>query len=269
MPDTANRIVGSSPRVRGTLDTALIGTLTIRFIPASAGNACSSSRSCRATPVHPRECGERGVWRTAHRLGCGSSPRVRGTLFGKNCKIGKCRFIPASAGNANRTQRRAGMRPVHPRECGERAAIGRPPDCVFGSSPRVRGTRNRHGAQIRCSTVHPRECGERTRCIRAAITAPGSSPRVRGTLRRDVAPDFDCRFIPASAGNAHPSQAASAPETVHPRECGERRCTTTRSTRPRGSSPRVRGTLVWQHLDYLNCRFIPASAGNASGLFDL
>ena len=73
-------LVGSSPRVRGTL-------VRVRLRPLHSA-------------VHPRVCGER-TWRacslsTAH----GSSPRVRGT----RCNAVRClcllRFIPACAGNA-------------------------------------------------------------------------------------------------------------------------------------------------------------------------
>ena len=50
---------GSSPRVRGTHQPAVLDRRAWRFIPACAGNA--SRRSCRPTrrSVHPRVCGER------------------------------------------------------------------------------------------------------------------------------------------------------------------------------------------------------------------
>jgi len=52
----------------------------LRFIPACAGNGIGPSiRNTKAT-VHPRVCGERALAATAPLVGCGSSPRVRGTV---------------------------------------------------------------------------------------------------------------------------------------------------------------------------------------------
>ena len=93
-------LVGSSPRMRGTLTAGLHQHLLERFIPTDAGNAAGSTLCSMTTPVHPRECGER-VNRTR--------PKGDGR-----------RFIPADAGNAP-----VGTGPL-PR--------------YGGSSPRVRGT---------------------------------------------------------------------------------------------------------------------------------
>ena len=73
------RHYGSSPRVRGTLDTAKLNSNSQRFIPAGAGNATSTTASSPSSTVHPRGCGERstdGQFIFQHN---GSSPRVRGT----------------------------------------------------------------------------------------------------------------------------------------------------------------------------------------------
>ncbi len=74
-----------------------------RFIPARAGNAWVN---CRQTPdmtVHPRACGERYAERQVCAMNAGSSPRVRGTPTARIRKLEKERFIPARAGNADRT----------------------------------------------------------------------------------------------------------------------------------------------------------------------
>ncbi len=51
--------IGSSPRVRGTLDHDRLGRTARRFIPAGAGNANVAHGSASRIPVHPRGCGER------------------------------------------------------------------------------------------------------------------------------------------------------------------------------------------------------------------
>ena len=50
--------IGSSPRVRGTLDSFLEGTAEHRFIPARAGNSKESDGIAGSDSVHPRACGE-------------------------------------------------------------------------------------------------------------------------------------------------------------------------------------------------------------------
>ena len=91
---------GSSPRVRGTLRRARPVAGIGRFIPACAGNAASLKAGVFFTPVHPRVCGERLCDCHNPSQGCGSSPRVRGTLaFWKTSDLNP-RFIPACAGNA-------------------------------------------------------------------------------------------------------------------------------------------------------------------------
>ena len=53
---------GSSPRVRGTVDSADSLTPALRFIPAGAGNGRSATVRIVKVPVHPRGCGERESW---------------------------------------------------------------------------------------------------------------------------------------------------------------------------------------------------------------
>ena len=73
--------------------------VTIRFIPASAGNSLETLPVPGGTTVHPRERGEQyGKIRSAF-LGCGSSPRARGTVYKVCPPVVSIRFIPASAGN--------------------------------------------------------------------------------------------------------------------------------------------------------------------------
>ena len=115
-------VVGSSPRVRGTLGRPDHPSRRGRFIPARARNATSAIVSLPAAAVHPRACGERG-WTRVHMIAkVGSSPRVRGTR--------------ATYRGLRVAQRRA----VHPRACGERPFPRHRSSYGRGSSPRVRGT---------------------------------------------------------------------------------------------------------------------------------
>ena len=178
---TRCRVSGSSPRVRGTQMEIDEVSRFERFIPASAGNAAARCAPPAAAPVHPRECGER-VFDAFGRCGvAGSSPRVRGTRPRPARAPRGGRFIPASAGNAEYEKAVKNIRPVHPRECGERICTARSASKPSGSSPRVRGTRERRRdveggvrfipasagnaeeLQLRgdLARVHPRECGER------------------------------------------------------------------------------------------------------------
>ena len=90
---------GSSPRVRGTPESARYILGGIRFIPARAGNTNSDDTERILTSVHPRACGEHGSKLTNSIVITGSSPRVRGTQFETEFMAYMVRFIPARAGN--------------------------------------------------------------------------------------------------------------------------------------------------------------------------
>ena len=135
-----------------------------------------------------------------------------------------------------------------------------------GSSPRVRGTDSAHWARLRSDRfipacagnrepsasiaakrpVHPRVCGEQSSGCPDETICAGSSPRVRGTVR------IPQRGIVLSA--------------VHPRVCGEQKVVTIIMPMVFGSSPRVRGTGILSSRPSIVRRFIPACAGNSSGL---
>ena len=235
--------VGSSPRVRGTLGGGVVvcrrspvhprvcGELArllpapgwrSRFIPACAGNSRKSPIPPPPPAVHPRVCGELG------RCRCGD------TVCG--------RFIPACAGNSQLHCVAHGPVSVHPRVCGELGDTPAKGDRLAGSSPRVRGTHQRHDQPVRrgrfipaCAgnsvwhrasrrvdAVHPRVCGELVQPLAVNGITRGSSPRVRGTHHGRVGCVAVTRFIPACAGNSMAGWRNLLPKV--------------------GSSPRVRGT---------------------------
>ena len=88
-------------------------------------------------------CGEHGGWSFAQREGVGSSPRVRGTLRASASRLCRHGIIPACAGNTLEPRTRQGTCGDHPRVCGEHLVNGREQLVLMGSSPRVRGTRDK------------------------------------------------------------------------------------------------------------------------------
>ena len=77
--------------------------------------------------VHPRVRGERHFKSRKPGTQDGSSPRARGTRGLAVLWFGKCRFIPACAGNAFAALSTTAVPAVHPRVRGERICAR----CVF------------------------------------------------------------------------------------------------------------------------------------------
>ena len=224
MAGVPRRVLGSSPRVRGTRRRQPDRAGARRFIPACAGNS------------------RRRVFRAAYNVG--SSPRVRGTpaldVIGHRCLT------------------------VHPRVCGELVSGLDHGTAYDGSSPRVRGTPPYPPPPYwRIDAVHPRVCGELAFAVAAPAGADGSSPRVRGTPRETRGTRRPRRFIPACAGNSERNTEQRLHGTVHPRVCGELHPRPQAMRRKAGSSPRVRGTRASAFVRQRDCRFIPACAGNS------
>ena len=172
---------GSSPRVRGTPPWSQPIHGRAGIIPACAGNTQTRQTRHPKQWDHPRVCGEHLAVPSLSMTSPGSSPRVRGTPW-PSCRVDShAGIIPACAGNTpTATSNSPGSRD-HPRVCGEHydgaASTIRP----LGSSPRVRGTRRRHGSATLVAGDHPRVCGEHHANALTAIRGTGSSPRVRGT----------------------------------------------------------------------------------------
>jgi len=153
-PD-GERMVGSSPRVRGTGNCSTRSPAGRRFIPACAGNRSHAALTTSATSVHPRVCGEQETLLFPVVRKAGSSPRVRGTGTGSWITPPPERFIPACAGNRIPTPSAGMSVPVHPRVCGEQVSRCAMTQDAPGSSPRVRGTAARAGQMTRHSRFIP------------------------------------------------------------------------------------------------------------------
>ena len=274
---------GSSPRGRGTQRLAQRQRFGTRFIPAWAGNAPGRPSGRSGRSVHPRVGGERKTIRNYSKSNNGSSPRGRGTHGFLRIVLGRRRFIPAWAGNAENELVRPTDSSVHPRVGGERNKTALRTYEGSGSSPRGRGTLNRghdscagrrfipawagnadDATERLCpDPVHPRVGGERVNGKRTAGVEGGSSPRGRGTPLGGPDRTLQPRFIPAWAGNAGCRSVFTGISAVHPRVGGERGRIQCVSNSQIGSSPRGRGTPFHLYQRQTVRRFIPAWAGNA------
>ena len=130
----------SSPLARGTQDLDRLGYVADRFIPAYAENSWRLRYSCGLVPVHPRLRGELGFYGGNAMKYIGSSPLTRGTLI-SFCAIRNVRrFIPAYAGNSERSRKVPHSLAVHPRLRGELSVCKLFLNLGLGSSPLTRGT---------------------------------------------------------------------------------------------------------------------------------
>ena len=257
---------GSSPRMRGTREDFLHRTRNARIIPAHAGNTLICPPTARPRSDHPRACGEHKKEVTDEKGKVGSSPRMRGTPpLGQDLSAGR-RIIPAHAGNTPPAPRPDQSDTDHPRACGEHFPPGRRFPMLFGSSPRMRGTRrpglpgtilgriipahagNTTASRCCCPKApdHPRACGEHLFSRNKLLTLRGSSPRMRGTPAPPGLAWNEERIIPAHAGNTSRPPRLNGPGPDHPRACGEHSNRRHLRGRKYGSSPRMRGTLcLW------------------------
>src|SRR5690606_23980789 len=99
-------------------------------------------------------------------------------------------------------------------------------------------------------TVHPRVCGEQPMEDREKQAAAGTSPRLRGTGRQYTEGEHTARDIPASAGNSQWQIEKSKRQPVHPRVCGEQAPSIQKLNIPPGTSPRLRGTVQKDIIDF-------------------
>ena len=214
--------VGSSPRMRGTLELRGETRVLRRIIPAHAGNSREHFDIVDVFSDHPRACGELEHRSPTGRICGGSSPRMRGTHSRRSGSGRHGRIIPAHAGNSSHRNRNASGLSDHPRACGELSTAAPARADLFGSSPRMRGTRwyvcvrqrldriiPAHAGNSKPKTSsdrelpdHPRACGELNSAPNSRANIPGSSPRMRGTRMARRSVGSGRRIIPAHAGNS-------------------------------------------------------------------
>ena len=116
---SSKSVMGSSPRMRGKHGRARLPVSEVGLIPAHAGKTYSEAFTQGTARAHPRACGENAAAEAPEQTTPGSSPRMRGkrkSLALPACSAG---LIPAHAGKTLHIWIRAGLRPAHPRACGE------------------------------------------------------------------------------------------------------------------------------------------------------
>ena len=92
-------MVGSSPRMRGTLIPRVSNSTIGGIIPAHAGNTNQTAFWASEVKDHPRACGEHAGEKAPQLVHEGSSPRMRGTRTRNLDIVPPSRIIPAHAGN--------------------------------------------------------------------------------------------------------------------------------------------------------------------------
>ena len=272
---------GSSPRVRGKRVFPHGLTYTPRLVPTCAGKTAHSSTTKAISSAHPRVCGENVISSLKLTVWLGSSPRVRGKPTSGRPRHPPHRLIPACAGKTARRFVDPWEYRAHPRVCGENLHLVTVDEAWAGSSPRMRGKRDRPSFELRprrlipaCAGktskgrsttalqwAHPRVCGENPSEKRYARMKVGSSPRVRGKLWDLVAVFVNAGLIPACAGKTFPAMSRVRYIRAHPRVCGENTNDTISAALEGGSSPRVRGKLWDLVAVFVNAGLIPACAG--------
>ncbi len=134
-------INGLSPLARGTRWSLCVMMYYARFIPAGAGNTDDSVTITGETPVYPRWRGEHYGAAIQRATQGGLSPLARGTLLLKKALQTFCRFIPAGAGNTQKSGEMRARSSVYPRWRGEHGPLSTLGDPPHGLSPLARGTR--------------------------------------------------------------------------------------------------------------------------------
>ena len=114
--------------------------------------------------------------------------------------------------------------------------------------------------------VYPRWRGELDLQDDITEQVNGLSPLARGTRRYAMFSDARNRFIPAGAGNSAGLVPGPNIRPVYPRWRGELISNDLKTLIRIGLSPLARGTLFTVRRRKGRFRFIPAGAGNSSGL---
>ena len=196
------------------------------------------------------------------------------------------RIIPAHAGQTGKRSCRHRDRTDHPRACGANLSMGLPESSVTGSSPRMRGKRQRlpqprcqrriipaHAGQTHSparspisATDHPRACGANPSLGVVAVFPSGSSPRMRGKPDLIGAGGPRGRIIPAHAGQTPTAVRFPLFPPDHPRACGANPIFSACRWTHFGSSPRMRGKRRGRVVGQAQGRIIPAHAGQTGTL---
>ena len=273
---------GSSPQMRGALDSGFSSRIAVGIIPADAGSTAQARPCWCKYEDHPRRCGEHLTDNLKGDVEQGSSPQMRGARAPSGPGARRAGIIPADAGSTILFLILQKDIEDHPRRCGEHAFFVAFRLLCRGSSPQMRGALIAVLALRQCERIipadagstqdtldatvgykdHPRRCGEH-RPLRASIhSAVGSSPQMRGALFDKLTGVQDGGIIPADAGSTYPASAGMSSRRDHPRRCGEHLPATGSEGDYWGSSPQMRGAHHETNLELRSARIIPADAGS-------
>ena len=168
--------------MRGTLTPIIIAQVAHGIIPAYAGNTRTPTEPATSSRDHPRVCGEHAVREDEIAFRRGSSPRMRGTPVASVTIRSMAGIIPAYAGNTHVWPTRPASDRDHPRVCGEHSALCISSSISWGSSPRMRGTRQERGFYDMAFGIIPAYAGNTCRSKRDD-TVDWDHPRVCGEHR--------------------------------------------------------------------------------------
>ena len=247
--------------MRGKRLATFSAALSMRIIPAHAGQTFGNRCSVLLIADHPRACGANVPCLVCAVVVAGSSPRMRGKRVSRFCARRSGRIIPAHAGQTVATNTVLSIPSDHPRACGANPASCDTNISAAGSSPRMRGKLQGVRDRIRALRIipahagqtvadcddraeiadHPRACGA-NRGLRAGRgPGRGSSPRMRGKLDHEHRATVGIRIIPAHAGQTIRSLLVRYAPPDHPRACGANVRVLHARGHKCGSSPRMRG----------------------------
>ena len=153
--------------------------LTLRIIPAHAGQTWYRSPRPIDAADHPRACGANIMVNSYDHTNNGSSPRMRGKRPQNSRRIRKRRIIPAHAGQTDAWFDRLTTDTDHPRACGANQTEQRTDDYDGGSSPRMRGKLVFRGEVKTRHRIIPAHAGQTGRAAAVPDTSP-DHPRACG-----------------------------------------------------------------------------------------
>ena len=131
--------MGSPPRMRGKGYKFLNILAADGITPAYAGKRSGQFLKWHFHWDHPRVCGEKVCFRPCFGFVLGSPPRMRGKAQEWMAEGKAERITPAYAGKSYLIGTGLGDTKDHPRVCGEKSILHRPPLYSLGSPPRMRG----------------------------------------------------------------------------------------------------------------------------------
>ena len=193
---------------------------------------------------------------------------------------------PQVRGKPKDIRDKLGIKPDHPRRCGENSWTNCRQKLTKGSPPQVRGKPKyillfskkggitpagagktaSSSASVSTAEDHPRRCGENGAAEMPQRTELGSPPQVRGKPVIIQQCRLFLRITPAGAGKTMHSHNTWSGNRDHPRRCGENRISRSDGFFGLGSPPQVRGKREYEHSGRETNRITPAGAGK-TGLY--